>query len=246
MIPRSHPRYISLKTREKLIEGLEQGITAKAGLIAHGRGEAFDYLIGERTLPVAMKATKAAVAMLLLAEKPVLSVNGNVAALVPVEIVQLGKLAGAPLEVNVFYRREERVKKIRDELLRHDAESVLTGKKAMLKGITHARAKVHPDGIYSADVVFVPLEDGDRTEALVKMRKKVIAVDLNPLSRTSRAATITIVDNVTRAVPNIVALAVKMKKMDRRSLEKIVDGFDNRKNLQEVLRRIKRSEHLRE
>lgn len=245
MIPRSHPRYISLKTRERLIEGLEKGITARAGLIAHGRGEAFDYLIGERTLPVAMKATRAAVAMLLLAERPVLSVNGNAAALVPREIVQLGKVTGAPLEVNLFYRIEERVRKIREELLRHGADSVLTGNKAMLKSIKHARAKVHPSGIYSADVVFVPLEDGDRTEALVKMHKKVIAVDLNPLSRTSRAATITIVDNITRAVPNMVALAGEMKKMDRRSLERVANRFDNQKNLQEVLQWIKESGNLK-
>lgn len=50
-------------------------------------------------------------------------------------------------------------------------------------------------------MVLVPLEDGDRTEALRRMGKTVIAIDLNPLSRTSRAANITIVDNVIRAVP---------------------------------------------
>ena len=31
-----------------------------------------------------------------------------------------------------------------------------------------------------ADTVLVPLEDGDRTEALVKMGKTVVAIDLNP------------------------------------------------------------------
>jgi 4-phosphopantoate--beta-alanine ligase len=56
------------------------------------------------------------------------------------------------------------------------------------------RRMVDPDGIYIADVVLVPLEDGDRTEALVKMGKKVIAIDLNPLSRTSQKASITIVE----------------------------------------------------
>ncbi|MFQ5815743.1 MAG: hypothetical protein ACE5G7_04525, partial [Candidatus Hydrothermarchaeaceae archaeon] len=57
-IPKEHPRYESLKQREALVEGYEEGITAIAGLIAHGRGEAFDYLIGERTIPPARKAVK--------------------------------------------------------------------------------------------------------------------------------------------------------------------------------------------
>ena len=57
------------------------------------------------------------------------------------------------------------------------------------------------EGIYCADVVLIPLEDGDRAEALVKVGKKVIAIDLNPLSRTAMAAHVTIVDELTRAVP---------------------------------------------
>ncbi len=75
---------------------------------------------------------------------------------------------------------------------------------ARIEGLEHDRAICSREGIYSADVVFVPLEDGDRCEALKKMGKKVITVDLNPLSRTARKADITIVDNVTRAIPNII------------------------------------------
>ncbi len=59
-IPKSHPRYRSLLEREKLVEGFHKGLVAEAGLIAQGRGEAFDYLIGERTIPSALKATRAA------------------------------------------------------------------------------------------------------------------------------------------------------------------------------------------
>ena len=62
------------------------------------------------------------------------------------------------------------------------------------------RRIVDPDGIFIADVVFVPLEDGDRTIALKKMNKKVITVDLNPLSRTSISSDISIVDNVVRFI----------------------------------------------
>ena len=46
-IPKDHPRYQSLFTREKIIERMHKRIVAEAGLIAHGRGEAFDYLLGE-------------------------------------------------------------------------------------------------------------------------------------------------------------------------------------------------------
>jgi len=49
-------------------------------LLAHGRGEALDYLLGEETTPVARKAIRAATALLLTSERPVISVNGNAAA----------------------------------------------------------------------------------------------------------------------------------------------------------------------
>jgi 4-phosphopantoate--beta-alanine ligase len=88
-IPKSHPRYRSLIEREKLVEGYKKGLVVLEGLIAQGRGEAFDYIIGEKTIEPAEKALTAAAAMLLLAEKPVISVNGNVAALVPDDIVKL-------------------------------------------------------------------------------------------------------------------------------------------------------------
>jgi 4-phosphopantoate--beta-alanine ligase len=35
------------------------------------------------------------------------------------------------------------------------------------------------------------------------MGKRVIAIDLNPLSRTARTATLTVVDELTRALPHI-------------------------------------------
>ncbi len=55
-IPKSHPRYHSLVIREKLAEGFRKGLVHETGLIAHGRGEAFDYLIGERTTEIAQLA----------------------------------------------------------------------------------------------------------------------------------------------------------------------------------------------
>jgi len=86
-IPESHPRYESLLTRHRIEDGVERGITSPQGLIAQGRGEAFDYLLGEETTPSADEAARAAAAHLLLADHPVVSVNGNVAALVPGAVV---------------------------------------------------------------------------------------------------------------------------------------------------------------
>jgi 4-phosphopantoate--beta-alanine ligase len=117
-IPRSHPRYASLLARERVAEGVKQGYTSIQGLIAQGRGECFDYLLGERTTAPAEAATRAAAALLLLAERPALSVNGNVAALAAEEVVALAESLGVPLEVNLFHRSEERVKKIADLLRR--------------------------------------------------------------------------------------------------------------------------------
>jgi len=240
MVPQSHPRYASLKTREKIVEGVEGGITGFNGLIAQGRGEALDYFIGERTTSAGYDAERAAIAMLLLAEQPVLSVNGNVAALVPEEMVGLAEKIDAPLEVNIFYRTEERVQKIADLLRRFGGKRVFgEDPDTLIPGLDHARAKATREGIYNADVVLVPLEDGDRCEALVKMGKKVITVDLNPLSRTARFATITIVDNVVRALPNLVELADEMKELSREELEAIVEGYDNfdvlRRSVQEMI-----------
>jgi 4-phosphopantoate--beta-alanine ligase len=227
-VPPSHPRYVSLKTREKVVEGVEKGITGLNGLIAQGRGEALDYLIGERTTPPAQEAERAAAAMLLLAERPVLSVNGNAAALVPEEMVNLARRIGAPLEVNIFYRTEDRVKRIADLLRSLGAEKVFgEDPDAVIPGLDHARAKAARGGIFDADVVFVPLEDGDRCEALIRMGKRVITVDLNPLSRTARTSTVTIVDNVVRALPNLISLVDEMAGQEEGELRSILEGYDN-------------------
>ena len=61
-IPKSHPRYESLMMREKLSDGFKKGFVHETGLIAHGRGEAFDYLLGEKTSDQADIAIKTAAA----------------------------------------------------------------------------------------------------------------------------------------------------------------------------------------
>ena len=227
--------------RERLVEGLREGSVAPQGLIAQGRGECFDYLIGEVTTEEAWEAERAAVAAMLLARRPVISVNGNVAALAPEGVVKLAEAVGAALEVNLFYRTREREVLIAEVLRRHGAREVLgVGDDASctIPELFSERRRVSCRGIYVADVVFVPLEDGDRTEALRKMGKVVIAVDLNPLSRTARAASITIVDNVVRAVPNMVKLAEEMRGWPREKLEALLKSYDNGAVLRRALRRI--------
>ncbi|MDS0293642.1 4-phosphopantoate--beta-alanine ligase [Halogeometricum luteum] len=228
-IPESHPRYLSLLTRHRIEEGVEEGITSKQGLIAEGRGEAFDYLLGETTIPSADAAERAAAAQLLLAEHPVLSVNGNVAALVPGEMVELAAAVGADLEVNLFNRTDERIRAIAEHLRDHGAEEVkgLTAD-GEIPGLDHERAKVDAVGIGAADVVLVPLEDGDRAEALAAMGKTEIVIDLNPMSRSARSAAIPIIDNILRAIPNVTEHArdLSASGASREELERIVAEFD--------------------
>jgi 4-phosphopantoate--beta-alanine ligase len=230
-IPKTHPRAKSLYIREKLVHAFDAGLVAKEGLMAHGRGEAFDYLIGEKTSKSAKKAIKAAASMLLLAKSPVISVNGNIAGLCPKEIVELAKVSVAKIEINLFYASEKRKQSILRALKKNGAKMVLgLDKKNSIKlsGLDSARRIVDKNGIYVADVVVVPLEDGDRTLALKKAGKKVITFDLNPLSRTAQTADIAIVDNVVRGIRELISVCRKTKSPSEIS-------FDNKKNLSESI-----------
>src|SRR3989344_1729068 len=177
-IDQNHPRAISLNIREKLEKGVKKGITSAGGLIAHGRGEAFDYLLSEKTHPFALQAIRAAAAYLLSAKRPVLSINGNSMALGGYEVIG------------------------------------------------------------SSDCVLVPLEDGDRCRALIKMGKKVITVDLNPLSRTAKYATVTIIDNITRCLPLLFRQIRQLKKKDKKMTSEIIKNYQNKKILEAGLKAI--------
>ena len=235
-IPEDHPRAISLKQRHKITDGLEANVVAKAGLIAHGRGEAFDYLIGEKTIEPAKKAIRAACALLLTSKHPIISINGNIAALVPKGLVELSKELECSLEINLFYRRPERLAAIEKVLRDAGAENVLgTHEETELKHLSSKRRIVDPKGIAIADTVLVPLEDGDRTEALKANNKNVVTIDLNPMSRTSTKADITIVDNVIRCVPEMVEMTKNLKRLPRHELERIHKEFDQKQNLRDSL-----------
>ena len=229
----SHPRRASLMIRERLVEGVRSGIVSQHGLIAHGRGEAYDYLLGEQTRDFAETAIKASIAALLLAEHPVISINGNTAALVPGDIIRLSEVTEARLEINLFHVSDVRVAAIEHHLSKFGGTNILKPtEEAVIPTLSSDRRYVNPEGIARADVVFVPLEDGDRCAALRTAGKLVIAVDLNPLSRTSRDASITIVDNVVRAVPRMVEWAYETgRRQDRSSLQRMVRNYDHEATL---------------
>ncbi len=107
------------------------------------------------------------------------------------------------------------------------------------------RRKVDSKGIFVADVVFVPLEDGDRTIALKKMDKKIITVDLNPLSRTSLTSDISIIDNIVRALPQLIkSIEYHKKNSTKKELKEIVNSFNNKEVLNESLDILKSSKML--
>ena len=245
-IPDTHPRAASLRTRHRIEAGVEKGITSLQGLIAEGRGEAFDYLLGERTIPSADRAERAAAAHLLLAESPVLSVNGNAAALAPDELVELAGVVEAAIEVNLFNRTTDRMDAIADHLREHGAAEVKgLAADARIPGLDHERGKVDAEGIYEADVVLVPLEDGDRAAALDAMGKTEIVVDLNPLSRSPQVATVPVVDNLVRALPNIIEHARDLRETPSEGLETVVEAFDREAALADAERAIRSGEHSR-
>ncbi len=239
LIPKSHPRAASLNIREKLVHGYKNGLVVEEGLLAHGRGETFDYLIGEKTLKSSQDAIKAAAKELFLAKSPVISVNGNFAALCAKEIVQLARITGARIEVNLFYASKKRKKTIAAVLRKNGAKEVLGLEPKFSRKIPKldsARRIVDERGIFTADVVLVPLEDGDRTIALKKFGKKVITFDLNPLSRTAQTADITIVDNVIRGMQLLVHTC-KTLKISGNTKKKF--QFENKKNLVKSILAIK-------
>src|SRR5207247_9462408 len=89
-----------------------------------------------------------------------------------------------------------------------------------------------------SDVVLVILGGGYSALTLRQEGKSRIAIVLNPLSRTSRVASVTIVDNIVRAVPALIKSAKKMKALPESQLEEYISGFNNETNLANSIRQI--------
>jgi len=242
-IPSDHPRHRSLKTRQMLEEGVRNGLVTPTGMIAHGRGEAFDYLLGERTTEAAREAARAAAAHLLLASHPVISTNGNSSVLAPEGLKVLSEAVPCQVEVNLFHHSEDRVKRLVEHLQGKGLKDVLgTNARESIPSLTSNRALCERDGIFTADVVLVLLEDGDRTQALRDMGKTVLSVDLNPLSRTARTAHVNVVDELSRALDVIVEYIEELKTCPESDFHKIIEIYDSETNLKNAMNAM--SKHL--
>ena len=184
------------------------------------------------------EAEKAAAAHLLNARNPVVCVNGNAAALDPKGLISLAEAVPAKIEVNLFHRTPERMEGLISYLEENGAREVLGREPdSRIPGISHDRALCTSEGIFNSDVILVPIEDGDRAQALVAMGKVVISIDLNPLSRTSKAATVPISDEMSRALENISHFMDELRN-DGESIIKTIKDFsadDNRRRTIECI-----------
>ena len=248
-IPESHPRRESLLSRQKLVDAASKGILAESALIAHGRGEAFDYLLGEKTCDSARLAIMETAYRLLNSEKCVISVNGNTVALAGPQLIACAAVLGCPIEVNIYYRTPKRMEVLLSTLMEQQQlalnlypqiKNKITDVKILggnpdgrIPNLEGPRANCHSDGILSADTILVPLEDGDRCEALIAMGKNVCVIDLNPLSRTAQMATVTIVDELTRCVP------ILLETLMQNSVKSL--DWNNKENLENVIQEILRN-----
>ena len=241
MLNKDHPRYESLLYRQKIVDAHKNGILADSGLIAHGRGETFDYLIGEKTTPNSLNTIDVASCYFLTRKRPVLSVNGNTTALVAEEVAELSSLLDMPVEINLYYRTPERIRNIErvynnlgvSELLGTDDDDFID-----TPDLNGPRSPVSIEGISKADLVFIPLEDGDRAEKLAALGKDILNVDLNPLSRTAVTSTVTIVDNIVRVMPLLIDAVKRNSSVERNVLLEKINSFNNMNNLDTAVRDI--------
>ena len=235
-VPESHPRKKSLLSRQKIVDATKNGLLADSAMIAHGRGEAFDYLLGEKTSNSARLAIKESASRLIESDNPVISVNGNTVVLAGKSLIRVAAALNCPIEVNIYYRTEERMSKL-NSFLEKQKEIVsqeknpdnwigdwnnavksvkILGKEGdgRIQGLEGPRSICSSQGIEKADVILGPLEDGDRCDALGNLGKQVLVVDLNPLSRTAKMATITIVDEISRAAELLLEDVINKEQME--------------------------------
>ena len=149
------------------------------------------------------------------------------------------------MEVNIFHSSGDRELAIERHMREAGAEEVLMPTtEAQLDYIESNRRFVHPEGILRADVVFVPLEDGDRCQALRRMGKEVVTVDLNPLSRTAQTASITIVDNVARAMPALIDAVRSLESEPDAAARQTLSEYRNDGTLGEAVECLRRGTAL--
>ncbi len=139
--------------------------------------------------------------------------------------------------MNLFHRTEERIVRIYEFLREYGVERILPPdcEKTYVPGLESKRGIVCRKGIASADFVLLAIEDGDRTEALVRWGKKVAAIDLNPFSRTAQKATVTVVDDAIRATRNIIRYVEQLRE-DREEAMRLINDYDNKLVLKQAFK----------
>ena len=145
------------------------------------------------------------------------------------------------MEINLYYRTDERVKRIEEVYKKLGVKEILgTNDDEFIDtpNLNGPRSPVSIDGISKSDLIFIPLEDGDRAEALYNLGKTIISVDLNPLSRTAQTSTVTIVDNIVRAMPLLIKYVEEFEDYGSDELTKMINNFDNKVNLDNSIRDI--------
>ena len=65
----------------------------------------------------------------------------------------------------------------------------------------------------------------------------VISIDINPLSRTSRTATVPVCDEMSRALENIIRFVKELKGKDD-AVDDIINTYSNTDNRKQVLHQI--------
>ena len=134
----------------------------------------------QRTTASAAKATREAYARLHAAKHPVISVNGNTVALAGRDLLHLAASLSCPLEVNIFYRTQARMDGLISRLEAWCDEDGLEWRCSAVEptGASPGWKALERSAMLQASlprtVVLVPLEDGDRCEALVAMGKTVL------------------------------------------------------------------------
>ena len=100
---------------------------------------------------------------------------------------------------------------------------------------SHAKICASPDA-----PVIIPLEDGDRAEALVRDGKKTVVIDLNPLSRSAVSGTVTVVDNIVRVMPLLIRKIKETAALTPSQRQEILAAYDNRAVLKEAEAAVRR------
>ncbi|VUT24061.1 MAG: 4-phosphopantoate--beta-alanine ligase [Candidatus Methanolliviera sp. GoM_asphalt] len=207
-IPKSHPRYSSLITREKLIEAYEEGILDEGALIEFGREEAVDYLIGERTIEEAYRSTKVAVSYILLSKNPMIVLDGVCLALSANKIKKICRSLGLSVYLG------EDLSEVRERLIgRLKAEGI------------------EPKERMDTDLLIFH----GKNKILKYFNGRKIYFGLNIFSNDLKGVDVIIIDSIIRFFSNIEEIFDKLREKRIRELIEITKDYKKEEIFMETL-----------